>query len=178
MLITLAAIALLAGALGIGVYLIRLVWLAARPSIGTLFERRRIERYVAHAHLGDELLRRGELEPALAEFEAAFYPHVARDRAAAQAVVHHHTGLLSRLIAAADHVQDQRVRLMSLAKADRLLQERSVLQRRYVTLLQSGSRQRLREIDAQFRANTRELRAALASLSAEILSAKGAVRYH
>ena len=46
-----------------------------------------------------------------------------------------------------------------------------------MALRQSGSRQRLRQLEQDFRANTRELRAALNALSAEIASTR-AVRYH
>ena len=69
------------------------------------------------------------------------------------------------------------MRLISLAKADRLFHERAALQQRYVALRQSGSRQRLRQLEQDFRANTRELRATLNALSAEIASTR-AVRYH
>ncbi len=174
---TLIAIVLVIVSLVLGYFLTSLLWQAARVPVGALFERQRIERCVARARLGDACLERGEIAAALAEFEAAFYPHPVRDRASAQAVMNHHTGLLSRLIAAADHLQGERVRLISLAKADRLFQERNALQKRYLTLVQSGSRQRLRELDNEVRANTRELRATLASLAAEIASAQSRV-YH
>ena len=177
MVTALLAIVLVLLSLGLVFYLGRLVWQAARVPVSALFERQRMDRYLAHARRGDEYLQGGELARALAEFEAAFCPHPARDRAAAQAVINHHIGLLSRLIAAADHLQGERVRLISLAKADRLFQERNVLQRRYLTLLQSGSRQRLRELERDFRANTRELRAALANLAAEITAAQRSARY-
>lgn len=173
----LLAVVLVFLSLALAFYLARLVWQAARAPIGALFERQRMGRYVAHARRGDEYLQSGDLGRALAEFEAAFYPHPARDRATAQAAINHHIGLLSRLIAAADHLQGQRVRLISLAKADRLFQERNVLQRRYLTLLQSGSRHRVRELERDFRANTRELRTAMANLAAEITAAHRSARY-
>jgi hypothetical protein len=178
MLATFVAIVLAVASLAVISYVLRLVWRAAFPSLRPLFERQRIDRYVARARRGDECLQKGELDAALAEFQAALYPHVARERALAQAVINHHVGLLSRFIAAADHLHGERVRLMSLAKADRLFQERIALQRRYLTVLQGGSRQRLREIDHQLGSNTRELRTTLAKLAGEIKAERGGVRYH
>jgi hypothetical protein len=90
----------------------------------------------------------------------------------AKAIANHPTGLLIRLIAAADQVQGERVRLISLAKADRLFHERAVLQRRHLALRQSGSRQRLRALEQELRANSRELRATLNALPAEVASAR------
>jgi len=46
-----------------------------------------------------------------------------------------------------------------------------------VALRQSGSRQRLRQLEQEFRGNTRDLRTTLSALSAEIASTR-AVRYH
>jgi hypothetical protein len=176
---TLVAIVLAVASLALISYLLILLWRAAFPSVRPLFERQRIDRYVARARRGDEYLQRGALDEALSEFQAALYPGVARDRSMAQTVINHHVGLLSRFIAAADHLQGDRVRSMSLAKVDRLFQERIALQRRYLTVVQGGSRQRLREIDKQLSANTRELQSTLAKLSHEITADRGgAVRYH
>ena len=175
---TIVAIVLAVASLALIAYVVQLLWRAAFPSLRPLFERQRIERYVARARQGDECLRKGELDAALAQFQAALYPHVARDRSLAQAVLNHHVGLLSRFIAAADHLHGERVRLMSLAKADRLFQERGALQRRYLTVLQGGSRQRLRELDRQLSSNTRELQATLAKLAGEIKADRAAERYH
>jgi len=170
------AVAVVVVSLGVLVYLGGVLWGAARGPLGSFFERQQFDRHVAHAQRGDRHLQEGALAPALAEFEAAFYPYPPHSAAMAKAIANHHTGILSRLIAAADQVQGQRVRLISLAKADRLFHERAALQHRYVALRQSGSRQRLRALEQELRANTRELRATLSALSAEIASAR-AVRY-
>ncbi|MEO8605404.1 MAG: hypothetical protein ABI629_22740 [bacterium] len=177
LLVTLIGVAVVAVSIGIVVYLGNVLWGAARAPLGAFFERQQFERHVARAQRGDRLLQEGDLAGALAEFEAALYPHPPHAAAMARAVANHHTGLLSRLMATADSVQGQRVRLISLAKADRLFHERAALQLRYVALRQSGSRQRLRQLEQDFRANTRELRATLSALSAEIASTR-AVRYH
>jgi len=70
---------------------------------------------------------------------------------------------------------------MSLAKADRLFHERNELQRRYLASRQGGSRQRRRDLEAALDLNTREVRATLASLAAEIRAVRSvqkAARYH
>ena len=177
---TIIAVLLLGASLGLVFYLGRLIWQAASLPLGPVLERKRMEHYVARAKRGDELLGQGQIGPALAEFEGALYPHLVRDRALAQIVLRHHTGLLSRYIAAADHLHGDRVRLISLAKADRLLQERGALQRRYLTVAQGGTRERRRELDREFRANTRELRATLGVLAEEISAARkeAKVQYH
>jgi hypothetical protein len=176
MLFALIGIAVVAASIGVLVYLANMLWGAARGPVGAFFERQQFDRHVAHVQRGDRYLRDGGLEQALSAFEAALYPHPPQSAAMAKAIANHHTALLSRLIAAVDQVQGPRVRLISLAKVDRLFHERAALQHRYVALRQSGSRQRLRALEQELRTNTRELRAALSALTAEIASAR-AVRY-
>lgn len=170
------AIAIVAVSIGVLVYLGGMLWGAARGPLGTFFERQQFDRHVAHLQRGDRSLHEGALAAALGEFEAAFYPHPPHSATLAKAIANHHTALLSHLIAAADQVQGERVRMISLAKADRLFHERAALQHRYVALRQSGSRQRLRALEQELRANTRELRGTLSALTAEIASTR-AVRY-
>ncbi len=177
MLVTLIGVAVVAVSIGILVYLASVLWGAARVPLGSFLERQQFERHVARIDRADRRLRDGDVAGALLELEAALYPHPPQSAAMARAIVNHHTGLLSRLIAAADSIQGQRVRLLSLAKVDRLFHERAALQQRYVALRQSGSRQRLRQLEQDLRTNTRELRAALSAFSAEIASTR-AVRYH
>jgi hypothetical protein len=175
--LALIGLAVVAVSIGVLVYLSGMLWGAARGPVGAFFERQQFERHVAHAQRGDRYLQEGALVQALGEFEAALYPNPPQSAAMAKAIANHHTGLLSRLIAAADHVQGDRVRLISLAKADRLFHERAALQHRYVALRQSGSRQRLRALEQELRGNARELRATLSALAAEIATTR-AVRYH
>lgn len=175
--LTLIGVAVVAVSLGVLAYLGSVLWGAARVPLRGYLDRQQFERHVARAQRGDRLLGDGDLVSALVEFEAALYPTAPQTPAMARAVANHHTALLSRLMAAADSVQGERVRLISLAKADRLFHERAALQQRYVTLRQSGSRQRLRQVEQDFRANTRELRATLSALCAEIATTR-AVRYH
>ncbi len=173
----LVALAIAAVSIGVLVYLGGMVWGAARVPVVAFLERHQFDRYVARAQRGDRLLSDGALAPALAEFEAALYPYPPQTAAMAKAIANHHTALLNRLMIAADQVQGERVRLISVAKADRLFHERAALQHRYVALRQSGSRRRLRSLEQELRANMRELRATLSALSVEIASAR-AVRYH
>lgn len=175
--LTLIGVAVVAVSLGVLAFLGSVLWGAARAPLRGYLDRQQFERHLARAQRGDRLLRDGDVVGALVEFEAALYPHPPQTAAMARAVANHHTALLSRLMAAADSVQGERVRLISLAKADRLFHERAALQQRYVALRQSGSRQRLRQVEQDFRANTRELRATLAALCAEIATTR-AVRYH
>lgn len=178
MLNALFGILIVAASLGLLFYLISLLFQAFRFPLGAWFARWRLGRYVARAQRGDRLLQAGAFDRALAEFQAAFYPDPATTPALAIAVANHHTGLLSRLIAAADQLQGGTVRLLALAKVDRLLHERQALQRRYLTLRQGGSRERQRASEDEFRENTAELRAALTALAAEILSTREHVVMH
>lgn len=157
---------------GLVLYLLGLLLGAARLPLGALVERRRLQWYEARAAHGDRLLEAGALEAALAAFRSALYPYPANNRAFANAVANHHTGLLSRFIVAADSYHGQRVRLISLAKADRLFHERRALQARYLIARANRSRRRQRELERVLRANARELRMALAALAAEIQAAR------
>jgi hypothetical protein len=86
----------------------------------------------------------------------------------AAVVEKHHTGLLSRFIAAADRQHGENVGLLSLAVADRILKKRRALQSSYIAALQTGSRSRRRKLAAELRANGRELSKALKDLAGEV----------
>ncbi len=87
--------------------------------------------------------------------------------------------LLSRFIAVTEEVQGGTVRLMSLAKVDRLLTERGDLQRRYFVVRAKGTRDgELRNIYRKLRENRRELEACLRQLEAEIAGSRSVARYH
>lgn len=171
------AIVVAAISLAILAYLTAMVWNAARGPIVMFVEQQQLERHLAHLRRGERLMHEGATAEALAELEAALYPRPPRSAAMAKAVANLHTTLLSHLIVAADRVQGERLRLISLAKADRLFHERAAMQHRYVALMQSGSRQRLRALEDELRANTRELQATLSALAAEITASRVA-RYH
>jgi hypothetical protein len=172
------AIVLVGVAVAIVAYIARLVIAAAPISLGAGFARQRLQRYVARATAGDRSLERGLLDRALFSFQGAFYPYPVRTRALAQQIIQHHTGLLSRFIAAADHHHGQRVRLLSLAKADRLFDEHHALLRQYLAACDRNARARQRELEQALRANAAEVRTTLAALAAEIAVVREAERFH
>jgi hypothetical protein len=159
-------------------YLTGLLFNAASLPLGRLFERQRFARRVARARRCDALLQQGRVEPALRQLRRAFYLHLVSNRSLASAVANHHTALLSRLLAITSGVQGGTVRLLSLAKTDRLLTERSELQRRYVAARQGPRRERLRELEAQLHANGRELGTAVRQLVTEVRAARQPERSH
>jgi hypothetical protein len=171
---------------GLLLYLLALLFNATRAVFGlsplgsllAVMERRSVERCLTRSRRGDVLRERGDLEGALREFHGAFFLYLVRDRQLASRVANHHTGLLSRLIAITEEVQGGTVRLFSLAKVDRLLSERSELQRRYFNRRASPKRESLREIEQQMDENRNELRAALEQLVGEIRSSRQPPHVH
>jgi len=163
---------------GLMLYLVGLLFNAASLPLGGLLERQRFARYVARARRSDALMQQGDVDRALVVLRSAFYLAPVSNRGLATTVANHHTGLLSRLIAVTADVQGGAVRLLSLAKTDRLLTERSELQRRYFAVRQGAPRHRLREIQEQLRINSRDLEAALQQLVAEVRAARQPPRYH
>jgi hypothetical protein len=165
-------------AVGLLLYLIGLLFNAASLPLGGMFERQRFARYVARARRSDELLQQGQVDEALRQLRAAFYLYAVSNRVLATAVANHHTGLLSRLISMTSEAQGGTVRLISLAKADRLLTERSELQRRYFAARQGARRERVREIEALLYHNGRELEATVQQLVTEVQAVRRPPRYH
>lgn len=178
MLQALFATLVVAAAFAILFYLGRLLFAAASVPLGNLLERQRFTRHLERARRGDHWLQQGDLDHALVEIRSAFYLYAVQNRNLASAVANHHTGLLARLISITTDLQGGSVRLLSLAKADRLLSERSELQRRYFAALQGSSRDRLREILLKMNVNSRELDAALQQLIHEVRHARRPVLYH
>jgi hypothetical protein len=178
MLNALLATVLVFFSVGLMLYLVGILFNAVSLPLGGLLERQRFARSVARARRCDRLMQEGRTDQALQELRAAFYLHVVSGRTLASSVANHHTALLSRLIAITSDLQGGTVRLLSLAKTDRLLTERSELQRRYFAVRQGASRERLRELQAQLHANSRELEAALRQLVAEVNGARQPARYH
>ena len=163
---------------GILLYLIALLFNAASLPLGSWLERQRFARHVTRARAADVLLERGEIEAALQTLGAAFYLHTVSGRGLASDVANHHTGLLSRLLSISAEVQGGTVRLLSLAKTDRLLGERSELQRGYFAARQSGRADRVRAAEQQLRANARDMATALHHLVAEVHAVRQPARYH
>src|SRR5262249_59178619 len=100
-----------------------------RPALSTI-ERARVRRAAARVARGDAALRTRQVEAALREYEAGFCLMIVRaDAKIADEVNRHHVGLLSRLLAVADGSPQPRVRLLALAKGDRLLDRRAEMPR-------------------------------------------------
>ena len=172
------AVLLVAAALGVLGYLVFLLVAAAVPSMTGIWERRGVGRQAGRARRGDALLARGDVDGALRAWRAAFYLAPVGNRTLATTVTNHHTALLSRLLAVTADLQGGSVRLLSLAKVDRLLAERNELQRRYISARQSGRRDRVREGLRQLRSNAVELEATLGTLVNEVQVARQPPRSH
>src|SRR5262249_32543046 len=149
---------------GLLLYLVGLLFNAASLPLGGLLERQRFARYLARARRCDALMQQGDTEAALRHLRAAFYLYAVSNRALASAVANTHRAWLSRLMPITSDLQGGRVRLLPLAKTDRLLPERSELQRRYFTAKQGSRRERVREMHGQLLENGRQLESALQQL--------------
>lgn len=163
---------------GLLLYLLRLLFNAASFPVGTWLERYRFGRCVARARRCDALVRQGQTDLAWRYLRDAFCLHPVSDRALAMSVANHHTGLLSRLISMTSDLHNGSVRLLSLAKTDRLLTERSELQRRFLAARQSPRQHALVELRAQLRANSRDLASTLEQLVAEARAVRQTPQYH
>jgi hypothetical protein len=164
--------------IGLLLYLVGLLFTAASLPLGGWLERRRFARYAARARRCDAFIQQGRTDLALRQLRAAFYLYAVSNRSLAMSVANHHTGLLSRLISMTSELHDGTVRLLSLAKTDRLLTERSELQRRYFAVRQSVRKDKLPEIQMQLRANSRDLEAALEQLLTEARAVRQPAQYH
>ncbi len=156
---------------GLLLYLLSLLAAAVRPALGGLVERTRFAWRMAHARRSDALLARGEVDAALLEVRRAFCLQVVRHSAILSAIANHHTGLLSRVLTIVSDRHDGSLRLLSLARTDRLLAERGDLQRRHAAACAGGPRARVRDLRSQLAANRRELDATLDQLIAEARAA-------
>ena len=177
---SLLAILLVAGSVALLLFIISLLFNAVHFPLGRAIERRRFAQSQERSRRGDKLLQDGDVLRALEEFRKAFYlDAIVSDRTLLSPVHNHHTGLLSRLIAVTDEVQGGTVRLMSLAKADRLLSERSDLQRRYFRARDgNGSAGHPRELYRKLRQNRRDLQLCLRQLVGEIAASRAEERFH
>ncbi len=168
MLEALYAVVLVSAGLAIFGYLGSLLWQAAAGPLSGTLERGRLRRCEDEVARGDAALGAGDVRTAIAAFAGAVYPAPVRSATMASAVEKHHTGLLSRFIAAADRQHGENVGLLSLAIVDRILRKRKRMQSSYVAALQTGSRAKRRKVERELRANTRELRKAMKDLSDEV----------
>lgn len=167
-------------ALGLAViaYLCGLLWQALEEPLAGAFDRRRLAGCEALAARGDAALRDGRTDEALRLFVAAVQVAPVKSAAIAAAIERHHLGLLNRLIAASDLKHGENIGSLSLALADRALRQRKLLQSSYVAALQTGNRKRRREIEAELRANGKDMHRAMADLATEVLSRDPRTQVH
>jgi hypothetical protein len=166
--VIMASLAIVALGVVIGILTLLLRPLVA-PALNAV-ESAVFRRALAQAARGDSHLRDGDTEAALRAFEHAFCLLTIRGepRLAEQVVAHHH-GLLSRLLAVADELHPQRVRLFALAKVDRFLSRRAEMQRAFLTLRPRGLRDGRRlQLGRELRQNARATREAIRELVADI----------
>ncbi len=139
------------------------------PAIAAV-ERARFQRCLARSARGDAHVQNGQTEAALREFEAAFCLMIVRaDGRLAEQIGRHHVGLLSRLLSLADDLPQGRVRLLALAKVDRLLDRRGEMQRAYLQLRRRPLRDGRRlQLERELRRNARDTRGAVRELIADL----------
>jgi hypothetical protein len=164
--------------LGIGLVVTILVLLlrpVAAPAMAAV-ERRRFVRLLARTARIDEHLRAGRRHAALREIPHAFATFTIRaDTRLAAAVATHHTGLLSRILTLTEALPQSRVRLLSLAKVDRLITRRTDLQHALLQLHSASLRDGRRiQLVRELRRNGSDLRAAVRELldDVELLAAR------
>ena len=104
------------------------------------------------------------------ELEQAFCLFTVRaDSRLLEQIGAHHTGLLSRFLTMIEHLPQGRVRLLSLAKVDRLLDRRSDLEGALLQLRNRSWRDGRRiQLEREVRRNARDLRAAVRELVADV----------
>jgi hypothetical protein len=139
------------------------------PVVGAI-ERARLAQRLARAARADGLLRAGDPRAALREVEHAFCLFTVRvDAAVAEQIAAHHTGLLSRCLAVADAVPNGRVRLLALAKVDRLLDRRRETQRALLQLRGRSARDTRRlQLERELARNAHLVRQAVRELVADV----------
>jgi hypothetical protein len=152
---------------------IGLLGLLARPLITpavAALERARFQRCLARCARGDAYLQGRQVDAALRELESAFCLLIVRaDPRLAEQIGRHHVGLLSRLLSVADDLPQGRVRLLALAKVDRLLDRRGEMQRAYLQLRSRPLRDGRRlQLERELRRNGRETRAAVRELISDL----------
>ena len=119
---------------------------------------------------GDAHLQARQVDAALREFEPAFCLLIVRaDPRLAEQIGRHHVGLLSRLLSVADDLPQGRVRLLALAKVDRLLDRRGEMQRAYLQLRNRPLRDGRRlQLERELRRNARDTRGAVRELVSDL----------
>ena len=134
------------------------------------WERARFARRLARAARADSLMKARRLDAALHELESAFCLFTVRaDPRLVEQIAAHHTGLLSRFLTLIEDLPQGRVRLLSLAKVDRILDRRSDLENALLQLRNRSWRDGRRiQLERELRRNARDLRSAVRELVADV----------
>ena len=134
------------------------------------YERARFARRLARAARADSSLKARRLDAALHELELAFcYFTVRADPRLVEQIGAHHTGLLSRFLTLIEDLPQGRVRLLSLAKVDRILDRRGDLEDALLQLRNRSWRDGRRiQLERELLRNARDLRAAVRELVADV----------
>jgi hypothetical protein len=165
-----AALILLPLAIGLLIGLLSLLLSPLTTPVLRSFERGRFARHLARAARADSLLKGRRLDAALRELEESFCTFTVRgDARLVEQVAAHHTGLLSRFLTVVDDLPAGRVRLLSLAKVDRVLDRRGQLQHALFQLRSRSWRDGRRiQLERELRRNARDLRGAVRELVADV----------
>ena len=164
------ALVLLPVALALLAYLFVLLGRPLLRPVLAAVERARFRRCLAHGTRGDAYLRAGQIEAALRALEASFCLITVRaDGQLAEQIARHHVGLLARVLAVADELPRQRVRLLALAKVERLLSRRGEMQRAYLQLASRPVRDvRRRQLGHALGRNATQARGAVRELIGDL----------
>jgi len=143
------------------------------PFLGPLrstLERASVQRCRQRMTRADALLNRGDREGALRELEHAFWLGTVRgDGRLLDELGRLHAGVLSRLLAIANEPRMGRIRLLALAKVDRLLDHRMELQRARLQLRNRSVRDGRRiQLEQELRRNARAVRHAVREAIADV----------
>jgi hypothetical protein len=141
----------------------------AVPALRAL-ERARFARHLARAARADSHLKSRRLDAGLHDLELAFCLFTVRaDPRLLEQIGAHHTGLLSRFLTVIEDLPQSRVRLLSLAKVDRILDRRGDLENALLQLRNRSWRDGRRiQLERELRRNARDLRAAVHELVADV----------
>jgi hypothetical protein len=139
------------------------------PSLVAL-ERARFARRLARAARANGALKAHRVDLALRDLEQAFCLFTVRaDPRLADQIAAHHTGVLSRFLTLIEDLPQGRVRLLSLAKVDRILERRTALENALVQLRNRSWRDGRRiQLERELRRNAHDLRAGVRELVADV----------
>jgi hypothetical protein len=141
----------------------------ATPALGAL-ERARFARHLARTARADSLLKARRLDAALRDLEQSFCLFTIRaEPRLVEQIAAHHTGLLSRFLTVIEDLPQGRVRLLSLAKVDRILERRAELEHALLQLRNRSWRDGRRiQLERELRRSAHALRAAVHELVADV----------